>query len=56
MPDPQEEPTHTESGAPTDEAHREVGDGTLTGSMPAGLSPEEMAERSQDESVDSGTG
>ena len=37
-----EDPSHTESGAPTNEAHREVGDGTLVGSMPAGLTPDEM--------------
>lgn len=28
--------THHHSGAPTDEAHAEVGDGTLQGSVPAG--------------------
>jgi hypothetical protein len=27
--------THTDRDAPTDEAHRDAGDGTLTGSMPA---------------------
>jgi hypothetical protein len=47
----------TESGAPTDEAHREVGDGTLVGSIPAGLSPEELCEiANSDQSVESGTG
>ena len=49
--------THTESGAPTDKAHLEVGDGTLTGSIPAGLSIEELQEIAQDDqSVESGTG
>jgi hypothetical protein len=39
-----EDPAHTGSGAPTNEAHREVGDGTLIGSVPAGLTPKEMEE------------
>ena len=49
--------THTESGAPTDKAHRDVGDGALTGSIPAGLTPEELrAIAEEDQSVESGTG
>ena len=49
--------THTADGAPTDEAHRDVGDGTLLGSVPAGLSPEELRRiADQDQSVESGTG
>jgi hypothetical protein len=49
--------THTESGAPTDKAHLEAGDGTLLGSIPAGLSIEELQEiASSDQSVESGTG
>jgi len=40
-------PRHTEGGAPTDAAHQDVGDGTLTGSVPAGLSRDELLERSQ---------
>jgi hypothetical protein len=52
-----DDPVHTEGGAPTDQAHRDVGDGTLTGSMPAGLTPAEMAEvADKDPSVDPGTG
>lgn len=52
-----DEPTHTGSGAPTDEAHREAGDGTLTGTMPAGLTPEEMqAAAESDQPTDPGTG
>ena len=34
--------THTESGVPTDKAHLEAGDGALAGSIPAGLSVEEL--------------
>lgn len=49
--------THTDSGAPTDKAHLEAGDGTLTGSIPAGLTPEELMEiANDDQSVESGTG
>ncbi|QAY79421.1 hypothetical protein [Sphingosinicella sp. BN140058] len=49
--------THTESGAPTDKAHLETGDGTLTGSIPAGLSIEELqAIARDDQGVESGTG
>lgn len=51
------EETHTESGAPTDKAHLEAGDGTLQGSIPAGLSVEELEEIAEsDQSVESGTG
>ena len=32
-----EDGAHTAGGAPTDQAHRDAGDGTLTGSVPAGL-------------------
>jgi hypothetical protein len=35
----------TPGGAPTDEAHQAVGDGTLTGSVPAGLTVDEMLDR-----------
>jgi hypothetical protein len=49
--------THTADGAPTDQAHREVGDGTLVGAVPAGLSLEEFWKiADQDRSVESGTG
>lgn len=45
--------THHESGAPTDAAHAEVGDGTLQGSAPAG----ELGESDEDgEAVQPGTG
>ena len=36
---------HTAQGAPTDAAHQAVGDGSLTGSIPAGLTIREMEER-----------
>jgi len=39
-----DEATHTEGGAPTDVAHEEAGDGSSTGSIPAGLSVSEMEE------------
>ena len=32
-----------------DEAHREAGDGTLQGSVPAGLTADELRERARDE-------
>ena len=48
--------THTSSGAPTDKAHIEAGDGALKGSIPAGLSLEELRKiADEDKSVDSGT-
>ena len=31
-----EDDAHSAGGAPTDQAHRDAGDGTLTGSVPAG--------------------
>ena len=36
------DPAHTADGAPTNQAHQDAGDGTLVGSIPAGLSPKEM--------------
>lgn len=49
--------TQTPSGAPTDKAHQEAGDGTLTGSIPAGLSLDELQKIAEDDqSVESGTG
>jgi hypothetical protein len=48
--DPREQsvPRHTEGGAPTDAAHQDAGDGALTGSVPAGLTAQELLDRSQD--------
>jgi hypothetical protein len=48
--------THTPSGAPTDKAHLEAGDGALKGSIPAGLGIDELRRiAEEDRSVDSGT-
>ena len=41
---PDDDATHTEGGAPTDQAHEEAGDGSSTGSIPAGLTVSEMEE------------
>jgi hypothetical protein len=51
------EETHTQSGAPTDKAHSEDGDGSLTGSIPAGLTPDELRRiAKEDKIVEPGTG
>lgn len=51
------EETHTEGGAPTDKAHRDAGDGSLTGSVPAGLTPDELRQVAEDDkTVEPGTG
>ena len=48
---------HTKGGAPKDSAHQEAGDGALTGSVPAGLSREELRRVAEsDKTDDSGTG
>ena len=47
----------TEQGAPTDKAHQDAGDGSLTGSTPAGLTVDELLEQANsDKPVDGGTG
>lgn len=53
VPIPQES-THTEGGAPTDDAHQEAGDGTLTGSIPAGLSVDELLKKAEGGNTDDG--
>ena len=51
-----EDDAHAEGGAPTDRAHQDAGDGTLTGSVPAGLSLEQLREvANTDKTDDSGT-
>lgn len=45
-------PRHTPQGAPTDAAHQDAGDGALTGSVPAGLTIEEMADRARESGRD----
>ena len=44
----------TEQGAPTDEAHKDAGDGTLTGSVPAGLTADELQKQSEQPRTDDG--
>lgn len=52
-----EDGAHTAGGAPTDRAHQDAGDGTLTGSVPAGLSLEHLRKAANtDKTDDSGTG
>lgn len=54
---PTEDDAHTGQGAPTDAAHRDVGDGSLTGSIPAGLTADELMKSTKsDKSSDGGTG
>jgi hypothetical protein len=49
--------THTKGGAPTDKAHLEAGDGSLLGSVPAGLTIDELLQiAKEDQTVESGTG
>ena len=59
VPDPASsatDPAHTPDGAPTNRAHRDAGDGTLIGSVPAGLSPQEMeALANTDQPAEGGT-
>lgn len=54
---PMADDTHTDQGAPTDEAHQDAGDGSLTGSIPAGLTVDELLEQANSgKSDDGGTG
>ncbi|MBI0534563.1 hypothetical protein D9599_03130 [Roseomonas sp. KE2513] len=56
-PDPKPAPgndTHTEGGAPTDQAHEDAGDGTLSGSVPAGLTSRELRELAESGKTDDG--
>ncbi len=54
---PTADETHTGQGAPTDEAHQDAGDGSLTGSTPAGLTVDELLEQANsDKPNDGGTG
>ncbi len=38
---------HTDKGAPTDAAHKEAGDGSTDGAVPAGLTVEELLKRAE---------
>lgn len=54
---PTEDDTHTSRGAPTDTAHRDAGDGSLTGAIPAGLTSDELKQAADsDQPNDGGTG
>ena len=43
---------HTAGGAPTDRAHQDAGDGTLTGSGPAGVSLKQLREAANHDKTD----
>lgn len=45
---------HTDRGAPTDELHRDAGDGSLTGSTPAGLTVDELLDQANSGQSDDG--
>lgn len=54
---PVKDETHTDQGAPTDDAHLDAGDGSLTGSVPAGLTADELQKQANSgKTVDGGTG
>jgi len=54
---PAADKAHTGQGAPTDEAHQDAGDGSLTGSTPAGLTVDELLEQANSgKPMDGGTG
>ena len=54
---PVKDETHTGQGAPTDDAHLDAGDGSLTGSIPAGLTADELQKQANSgNAVDGGTG
>lgn len=46
--DTKPEPSHTENGAPTDGAHAEAGDGSSAGSVPAGLTVDELLKQAEE--------
>lgn len=54
---PAADAAHTAQGAPTDQAHQDAGDGSLTGSTPAGLTVRELEQQANsDKPDDGGTG
>lgn len=54
---PGEADEHTEQDAPTDQAHQGGGDGSLTGSTPAGLTTDALPQQaSGDKPIDGGAG
>lgn len=46
--------TNTGQGAPTDKAHEDAGDGSLQGSVPAGLTTDELLEQANAPKTDDG--
>ena len=44
----------TEQGAPTDAAHQDAGDGSLTGATPAGLTVDELLDQAASGKTDDG--
>lgn len=52
MPDTKQDQSHTQGGAPTDKAHQDQGDGTLTGTVPAGLNTDQLEERAKSDKTD----
>jgi hypothetical protein len=53
---PNETDTHTHQGAPTEQAHQDVRDGSLTGSTPAGVTADELRKQAGGKTDDGGTG
>ena len=51
---PENDADHTEGGAPTDKAHGDAGDGSLTGAVPAGLSGDELQKIANSGKTDDG--
>lgn len=51
---PEEDANHTEQGAPTNKAHQDVGDGSLTGATPAGLTVDELLKQANSGKTDDG--
>ena len=53
---PPAKPAQTGSGAATDGAHQDAGDGSTTGSVPAGLTVDELLKQADEKRDDGGTG
>ena len=51
---PSDTETHTDQGAPKDKVHQDAGDGSLTGSTPAGLTVDELLEQANSGKTDDG--
>ncbi len=46
--------SHTKGGAPTNKAHEDAGDGSLTGATPAGLTVDELLKQANSGKTDDG--